>query len=116
MKIGRFGITFFEKHGGEGIRVYLDTAKLQAWPEIDDWYFKRKTKEQQDGTLLLDQIREAGDSILSLQKVAVDPSISKRTKGAKVAVCPICNEGYPLDQGDRCRVCSGEIAYYKIEG
>jgi len=111
LKIGRFALTFFNKHTGEGVRVYLDTEKMRQYPQIYNWFFKVTPKHEQDTDALLNQIREAGSSLLSLQKVSVNPEISKKKKGSKIAICPVCNEGYPAKHGDKCRICSGEISY-----
>lgn len=112
LKIGRFAMTFFEKHTGAGVRVYLDTDKLENYPIIKDWFFKLTPKKDQDTPTLLATIKAAGTHILSIQKVSVDPSISKKKKGSAVAVCPVCNESYPAKHGEKCRICSGEITYY----
>ncbi len=111
LKIGRFACTFFDKHTGDGVRVYLDTDKMKNYPEIYNWFFKVTPKHEQDGEALMRQIRSAGAAILSVEKVKVDPEISKKEKGSKIAVCPVCNEGYPAKHGEKCRICSGEINY-----
>ena len=37
MDLGRFALTLFDKYNGEGIRVYLDPAKVKDFPEIESW-------------------------------------------------------------------------------
>lgn len=110
-EFGRFALTLYEKNGGEGIRVYLDTKKLVKWPEIHAWFFKRKPKEDKSLFAILDQIKEAGGEILSLQKVRVDPGALQRRYLGAVAVCPDCGEAYPVRDGDRCKACGGESPY-----
>ena len=39
---GRYALCFYEKEQGEGVRVYIDPEKLDAWPEIKTWVFKLK--------------------------------------------------------------------------
>jgi formylmethanofuran dehydrogenase subunit E len=69
VNFGRFAITLYEKYSGKGVRVYLDTKKLEDWPEVRDWYLKKKKKNEQDKGLLMAQIKEAGHQLLSVQWV-----------------------------------------------
>ncbi len=110
-EFGRFALTLYEKYTGEGVRVYLDTEKLEAWPEIKTWFFKLKSKKEQDLQAILDQIKAAGNAIMSIQKVKVDPKTLHRPKLGAVTVCPACKEAYPVRDGDRCRACRGESPY-----
>ncbi len=111
LKIGRFALTFFDKASGNGVRVYLDPAKLAAWPEIDEWFLRRVPKERQDTAALLTAIKNAGTKILSMQKVTVDIEKMLQKKGQKVAICPSCSESFPAEHGDTCRSCRSEITY-----
>lgn len=111
--IGRFAVSMYEKFDGEGIRVYLDTNKLEDWPEVRDWYLKKKKKDQQDFNLLMAQIKEAGHGLLGMERVRVDPEKVRRKKMGAVAVCPGCNEAYPLRDGDSCRNCQGDTPYVR---
>lgn len=111
---GRFAVTLYEKINGEGVRVYLDTSKLENWSEIKGWYLKLKTKKEQDYQLLLDQIKEAGHNLLSIQKVRVIPENLRRKKMGPVAVCPSCNEVYPVRDGDRCKCCQGDGPFVDV--
>ena len=58
--LGRFALTLYDKFNGDGVRVFLDPAKLQHWPEFFDWLYKRKPKQAQDFDRLLEEIRQAG--------------------------------------------------------
>jgi formylmethanofuran dehydrogenase subunit E len=42
VNFGRFAVTLYEKYTDAGVRVYLDTEKLNNWPEVRDWYLKKK--------------------------------------------------------------------------
>jgi len=108
---GKFAVTLYEKYRGEGVRVYLDMEKLNAWPEIRDWYFKKKHKNEQNSELLLAQIKEAGHGLLSIQHVQVMPEKIRRRKLGSITICPVCNEAYPARDGDTCRSCQGESPY-----
>ncbi len=115
VNFGRFAVTLYEKYSGEGVRVYLDTKKLENWPEVRDWYLKKKKKNEQDADLLLTQIKEAGYNLLGVQKVRIDAEKVRRKKMGPVGVCPSCNEAYPLKDGDKCRNCQGETPYSNVE-
>ncbi len=111
---GKFAVTLYEKYSGRGVRVYLDTKKLEAWPEVRDWYLKKKKKDQQDADALFAQIREAGHRLLGIQQVQVEPEKVRRKKMGPVDVCPVCGEAYPIRDGDKCRGCQGEAPYKDV--
>jgi formylmethanofuran dehydrogenase subunit E len=108
---GRFAVTLYEKESGKGVRAYLDTEKLKAWPEFNAWYFKLKPKKEQDFELLMAQIKEAGASALSLQQVRVKPELTVKRRLGPTAVCPSCGEAYPLRDGGSCLACQGRSPY-----
>lgn len=109
--LGRFAVTLYEKESGKGIRVYLDTEKLKSWPEFHTWFFKLKPKREQDLETLLNQIKEAGASVLSMQEVRVKPEITVKRRLGSTAVCPQCGEAYPLRDGAFCLACQGKSPY-----
>ena len=111
---GRFAVTLYEKYSGRGVRVYLDTKKLEAWPEIRDWDLKKKKKNEQSPDVLLAQIKEAGHKLLSVQKVQVVPEKVRRKKMGPVGICPVCGEAYPSKHGEKCLNCQGETPYSEI--
>lgn len=115
VNIGRYALTLYNKETGEGVRVFVDTEKLEIWPELKTWFFKLKPKKEQDQELLAAQIKEAGNGICSVQKVEVAERFIKRRPRGSLAVCPKCREGYPLDDGPLCLACSGkEILYLSL--
>ena len=111
LNFGRFALAMYEYSTGEGVRIFLDAAKLDSWSEIKGWFFKQKQKKEQNQELLLEQIKQAGTGILSLQTIRVDPGRLRRVKMGAVEICPVCREAYPLKDGDRCRACQGESPY-----
>ena len=111
VNFGRFAVTLYEKYTGAGVRVYLDTEKLNNWPEVRDWYLKKKNKHEQDKDLLIAQIKEAGYGLLGMQKLQVDPEKVRRRKMGPVSICPSCGEAYPMRDGDKCRSCQGDTPY-----
>jgi formylmethanofuran dehydrogenase subunit E len=114
VNFGRFAVTLYEKYSGRGVRVYLDTKKLEAWLEVRDWYLKKKKKKEQDKDLLMAQIKEAGHGLLSVQMVRVEPEKVRRKKMGPVSICPVCNEAYPSKDGASCRNCQGETPYTEV--
>ncbi len=111
LNFGRFAITLFGKDSGKGVRVYVDAKKVEKYSEIKSWYFKLKPKKEQDSALLIRQMKEAGEEILSMQRVRVQPDALKRKKMGPVAICPLCGEAYPVRSGDACKACRGESPY-----
>ena len=113
--LGRFALSLFEKYTGNGIRVYLDSQKLDDWPEIKAFFFKLKPKKEQDSEVLMTEVNLAHTSILGVQKVLVDlDSLQSPHRGA-FAVCPSCGESYPEDDGEICLGCQGEAPYSYCE-
>jgi formylmethanofuran dehydrogenase subunit E len=115
LNFGRFAITLYDKYSGVGVRVYLDSIKLKKYPEVNSWYFKLKPKSEQDFQLLIAQIVEAEEQILTLQNVRVQPESLRRKKIGPVADCPQCGECYPVRDGLSCRACQGESPYVEVE-
>ena len=112
VNLGRYALTFYDKYSGDGIRVFLDAATLDDWPEIKNWFLKLKPKQDQDLQLLLTQIGEAGFGILGSRQVTVQPQfMEKRSKGTAIALCPLCGEAYPAQDGETCKGCSGSTPY-----
>ncbi|MGA3083891.1 MAG: formylmethanofuran dehydrogenase subunit E family protein [Thermodesulfobacteriota bacterium] len=112
VNVGRYALTLYDKEIWEGVRVFVDTEKLEAWPELKAWFFKLKTKKEQDRDLLATQIKEAGSGICGVQKVEVAERFIIRRPRGSLAVCPKCKEGYPLDDGPLCLACSGKGILY----
>lgn len=111
---GKFAVTLYEKYSGKGARVFLDAKKLETWPEVRDWYLKKKKKRDQDSDLLMAQIKAAGHSLLGIQQVLVAPEKIRRKKMGPVDICPVCGEAYPTRDGKRCRSCHGDAPYTNI--
>ena len=109
---GRYALTFYDKRTGAGVRVYLDCAKLDPWPEIKNWHLKLTSKEAQDDDLLLNQIREAGENICSVKEVQVSPTFLNKKKAGPIAVCPSCKEAYHAADGAICPACRGGLLPY----
>lgn len=115
INIGRYAMTLYDKSNGEGIRVFLDSVTLEAWPEIKNWLFKLKPKKEQDLELLMEQIKEAGTSICGIQHVTVALRSLEKKHRSSIVICPYCKEAYPNADGAICLGCQGEYPYIVSE-
>ena len=113
INVGRFALTLYDKETGEGIRVFVDPARIEAWPELNAWFLKLKTKKEQDVETLLEEAKRAGANICGVEAVRVADSLRlrKRHRGG-FAVCPVCKEAYPLADGSSCLACQGREELY----
>jgi formylmethanofuran dehydrogenase subunit E len=115
INLGRFALSLYEKYEGEGVRVYLDPPRLENWPEIKNWLYKLKPKREQDKERLLEEIRQAGRDLCSVQTIRIETRhLGKKSRGA-VVDCPSCGEPYPLQDGGVCRGCQGEAPYLFLD-
>jgi formylmethanofuran dehydrogenase subunit E len=113
--LGRFALTLFEKHSGNGVRVFVDSPKLNDWPELKAFFFKLIPKKEQDPQALMAEIYLANTAIFSVQKVKVHLDSLKSRSSRDVAVCPMCGEGYPQSDGKNCLSCEGKAPYSYFE-
>jgi formylmethanofuran dehydrogenase subunit E len=111
INLGRYAMALYDKDRGEGIRVFLDQDKLEAWPEIKNWFFKLKPKKEQNYPILMEQIKEAGASICGVQQVTVAPRFLHKRRRGGFAICALCKESYPADDGETCLACQGKSPY-----
>lgn len=109
--LGRFAMTLYDRFSGQGVRVFMDAAKVEQWPEIKSWYFKLKPKKEQNQQLLMEEIGKAGAGICSTQRVLV----ARRFLGVKhrtgFTICPQCKEAYPSTDGYMCLGCQDKDLY-----
>ncbi|MBI9086000.1 MAG: trehalose-binding protein [Desulfobacterales bacterium] len=106
--LGRYAVTLYDKFEGDGIRVSLDSGKLRRWPEFYDWFYKIKEKQDQDFDRLLEEIRLAGEGVLTLETVKIKPAYLVRRSKGRITTCPVCDEAFPAAHGRICRGCQGE--------
>ena len=109
--LGRFALSLFEKYTGDGVRVYVDSSKLDDWPGIKAFLFKLKPKKEQDSGALIKEMNRANSSILGIQNVTVDLDAIKSDRRKTFAICPSCGEGYPESDGNICPGCQGKAPY-----
>lgn len=114
--LGRYAVSLFDKFTGRGVRVSLDVEKLAQWPELYAWFFKKKAKRDQDTAKVEAEIREAGDTVCRIEPVQVKKRFIGQKHMATIAVCPVCGEAYPGEDGAICRGCQGEAPYLGMTG
>ena len=111
LNLGRYALALYDKYNGNGVRVFVDSKKIEAFSEIHTWFFKLKSKKEQNTALLMTQIRDAGTNIYTTKPVQIQTRfLEKRHKGG-TTVCPLCGEGYPKSHGRICRACQGQSPY-----
>jgi formylmethanofuran dehydrogenase subunit E len=115
VNLGRFALALYDKSNGQGIRVFVESEKISGWPEINDWYYKRKKKAEQDLERLLEEIKSAGAGICGFEKVQVKGRFLEKESRGGMATCPECGEGYPSRDGPVCQACQGESPYAHAE-
>ncbi|ACS78447.1 FmdE family protein [Maridesulfovibrio salexigens] len=111
IKLGRYALSLYDKYTGKGVRIHIDTEKLENWPEIKAWFLKLKPKKEQDTDKLFAEICEAGPSLCSITPVQIAPDFMGHKHMRDIGICPSCNEAYPLSDGAICRGCQGEVPY-----
>jgi formylmethanofuran dehydrogenase subunit E len=111
INLGRYALTLYCKENNEGTRVFLDVEKTRYWPEIRAWYLKLKPSQEQNRERLISEIREAGEAILGVRQVQVQPQFTGKRHKGEIVVCPICKEAYPRNDGETCLACQGRIPY-----
>jgi len=114
INVGRYAVTLYEKYGGEGVRVYLDSSTFDEWPAIKEWFFKLKPKKEQDSLALFEQIKNAGVKLCKIQHVHIHSRVMEKHSKGSIAVCPLCGEAYPSKDGEICRGCGADNPYTDI--
>jgi formylmethanofuran dehydrogenase subunit E len=111
LDLGRYAIVFYDRNNGEGVRVALDTKALDKWPVLKEWYLRLKPKAEQDLDAILSDMKNAGKSLFSIEKIKFSDENLINKKVGKTDICPICGEYYPLAHGSICRGCSWDLPY-----
>jgi len=112
LDFSRYAVCLYDKNTGEGIRVYVDPARMEQWPEIKNWFYRIKSKKEQNYRLLIDQIREAGAGLCGMKKVTIRPELMEVKKhGSTIANCEKCGEAFKIKDGPLCPACRGGDPY-----
>ena len=111
LELGRYALTLYHMDGGRGVRVYLDPAKTSGWPHLHRWFLGQWSGEEKEIVRLEREIRHAGISVLSTQRVYMqDTFLHSEQKGASLP-CIACGELHPADAGPLCGACQGHSPY-----
>lgn len=94
LPLGRFAISLYDKKNENGVRVFLDAEKKESWQEVRNWFLKLKTKQEQDSEKLFKEIRNAGQDILGLRHVHLQPDFTRRSTRGKLP--SVFNAGKPI--------------------
>jgi len=111
LDLGKFAMTFHDRHTHEGCRVWLDLDKLKDHETVYKWFMGLASKRELPIDVLQEAIFTAGKSMLSTAPVHV-VEYGERQKKGKIRVCEKCNEAYLAAQGTPCLACQGK-AYYQ---
>ena len=87
--LGRYAVSLFDKHTGKGIRVSLNPEKMEAYPELYAWFFKKKAKREQDSARLEHEIREAGDTICDIAPITIRRRFMGQKRMEKIRGGPV---------------------------
>lgn len=112
--LGRYALSLFDKHSGEGYRVSLNSEKMRAYPELYAWFHKKKAKSEQDVERLEKEICAAGDSICDIAPIRIKRRFIGHKHSPAIVNCPVCGEAYPSSDGCLCRGCQGEAPYEAV--
>ena len=109
----KYALTLYDRFNSHGVRVWLDPEKAKAFPNLYNWYMRLVSKQDLPLDALLDTIIEAQRACLSTHPVTVT-RLNTRQKKGPTALCPECNEAYPISQGTTCEACQGN-RYYQLQ-
>lgn len=115
VNLGRYAVSLYDKHTGEGVRVSLSSKALREYPEILAWFLKTKTKAEQDSRQLEKEIREAGVTLCLVEPIRIKKRFLGKHPMQGIGFCPMCDEAYPTSDGAICRGCQGEQPYNSLD-
>jgi formylmethanofuran dehydrogenase subunit E len=115
VNVGRYALTLYDKRTGLGVRVFIDPALLEDWPEIKGWFMKLTPKGEQDEKRLLEEIRKAGDTIMNVMRVRVGKRILEKARRGGFTICPRCGEAYPAADGPSCLGCADDTLFTRMD-
>lgn len=106
----KFALSFYDRWTHQGVRVWLDLEKAQAFPNIYRWYMRLAPKRELPLEVLVPDILAARRSLLSAAPILAIRWTERKKKGT-TGVCPGCGEAFPLSQGEQCLACQGQTYY-----
>ncbi len=114
VNLGKYALSLYDRETGEGVRVRIDTDRLEAWEEIRGWLFQTTEASRRDRDALLLEICRAGTSVLGSETVRVEERFLKKSPIASVSICAVCKEAYPGADGGICRGCRRDTPYASV--
>jgi formylmethanofuran dehydrogenase subunit E len=114
---GRFSITLNRPSSAKearAIRVYVDAAKIDAYPVLNQWYSNDPAfKSLNDKDMIYDEILKGGRNVLSWEQVNV--IVPQKVQWAAIT-CPVCCETVPdyLFVNGSCITCGATKYYEKL--
>ncbi len=119
--LGRYAFTLYDRDTGEGVRVFLDLARIDKalYPEL--WAFHTRTRDplvltdmeyrKQSGLKVVDEFRRIGRGALGFERVRV--GLPKKLPLYPSVPCLKCGEPFlrPPGEPDTCGVCRGDTYY-----
>ncbi len=114
VNLGRYAVTLYDKHSGEGFRVSVDPERLGPYEHFRTWLYKHMPKQEQDTPALQREIALAGASVCCVEPVTVAARHKQKRSKGRIQDCPVCGEPYPSQHGAICRGCQGDSPYEKV--
>lgn len=111
LPLGRFALALYDKYEGFGVRVSMDHHLLRNKPGIKEWYYKLKPKKEQNTDRLIQEIVQAETGLFRVESVRIQSNLLKKSSMGPTGNCPVCGEGYPIQDGRMCRACQGQSPY-----
>ena len=109
----KFALSLYDRWTHQGVRVWLDLEKTQAFPNIYRWYMRLAPKQELPLEVLARDILAAGRGLLSAAPIRAIRWTERQKKGP-TGVCPGCGEAFPLGQGEQCLACQGQKYYAEL--
>ncbi len=106
----KFALSLYDRHRLNGFRVWLDIEKLKEFPNLYNWYMRLVPKKALPLEVLLADILQAGNTILSHHPITMK-NLHNREKKGRTTICPSCGEAYGADIGEKCAACQGQSYY-----
>lgn len=103
--LGKLALVLYDQKSGKGFRARVAHEKFYLWPELEAWYFKRKSAAELDLERLFLEIEHAGTVLAHLSEIRMNQPRPLPAAGSRIVVCPICGEAYPKKDGRACLYC-----------
>ncbi|MCK5684918.1 hypothetical protein KAJ27_12385 [bacterium] len=118
---GRFAFTVFNRDTKKGLRVYVDSKKIdrEKMPYFYEFYFRCRdlsslTREEHN-KFVIEEIKKLGENMISSQEVMVN--LDEKEPMKRTDLCTKCGEVFLLNYEDQkiCGECEkGKDSYYTV--